>query len=241
MSHLSPFVVVAGRSVQGVSLGFHAYSLRIDNLSNQWLQEESSLAWFPPYSLGTIIRLYGTAVAMLYNVAPQGQVQLPPVQGEYAIAVYADEYRTETSPTGIPKEAKAAYYERERNPIPQSGAFYNFTGIGPHAYTQRFLYTVPANRAFMLTYAVAEGFRNVDCLSYNTNSPAIANVSLPGVADICNAYVRHNTVTNLVDRSIYTGQQIVSAGQQVGGFTQDPTYGGTIVWRIAFMGTEFDV
>jgi hypothetical protein len=100
MPHLYPVVIPGGRSVQGLSLGFRAYSLRIDNLSNQWLQEESSLAWIPPYSLGTSLRLYGTAVAIILSQAPQGQPQPTPIAGEYAAGFYSDELRTEVP--GVP-------------------------------------------------------------------------------------------------------------------------------------------
>lgn len=100
MAHVSPFVLIAGRSLQGTSLGFHAYSLRVDNICNQWLQEQSTLTWIPPYSLGVIVRLWGTSVALLLAVAPQGQPQLAPIVGEYAVAVFSDEYRTENP--GVP-------------------------------------------------------------------------------------------------------------------------------------------
>jgi hypothetical protein len=82
-------------------LGFHAYSLRIDNLTNQWLLEETSLAWIPPYSLGMCLRLYGTGVAIILNQAPVGQLQLPAVSGEQTIGVYSDQLRTEVAGTGV--------------------------------------------------------------------------------------------------------------------------------------------
>jgi len=95
MPQYYPVVIRSGQSVMGASLGFHAYSLRIDNLTNQWLLEESSTAWIPPYSLGTCLRLYGTSVALIVNQAPVGQPQLTPITGEEAIGVYSDQYRTE--------------------------------------------------------------------------------------------------------------------------------------------------
>jgi hypothetical protein len=97
MPHLAPIVIPSGESVVGQSLQFHAYSLRVDNLTNQWLQEESSLAWIPPYSLGTCLRLYGTAVAIILNRAPSGQPQLAPIVGEYTSGFFSDEYRTEVA------------------------------------------------------------------------------------------------------------------------------------------------
>jgi hypothetical protein len=97
MPHLAPIVIPSGQSVVGQSLQFHAYSLRVDNLTNQWLQEESSLAWIPPYSLGTCLRLYGTAVAIILNRAPTGQPQLAPIVGEYTSGFFSDEYRTEVA------------------------------------------------------------------------------------------------------------------------------------------------
>lgn len=100
MTHVTPFVLAAGRGVQGSSLGYHAYSLRVDNCSNQWLQEESTLVWIPPYSLGVVLRLWGTSVALIIPAAPTGQAQQAAIAGEYAVAVYSDEYRTENP--GVP-------------------------------------------------------------------------------------------------------------------------------------------
>lgn len=101
MPHYYPIVLQGGKSLAGDSLGFHAYSLRIDNLSNQWLLEETSLAWIPPYSLGTCLRLYGTGVAILLNQAPIGQPQLAPVVGEQTVGVYSDQLRTEVAGTPV--------------------------------------------------------------------------------------------------------------------------------------------
>lgn len=101
MPHYYPIVLQGGKSLAGDSLGFHAYSLRIDNLSNQWLLEETSLAWIPPYSLGTCLRLYGTGVAILLNQAPVGQPQLAPVVGEQTVGVYSDQLRTEVAGTPV--------------------------------------------------------------------------------------------------------------------------------------------
>jgi len=101
MAHFAPHVVRStSLGLQGVSLGFHAYSLRIDNLSNQWLQEASTLVWIPPYSLGVVVKLWGTSVALLVFSAPVGQAQQAPIGGEYAVAVYSDEYRAENP--GVP-------------------------------------------------------------------------------------------------------------------------------------------
>lgn len=100
MSQYYPLVIPGGRSVAGSSIGFHAYSLRIDNLSNQWLLEETSLSWIPPYSLGMCLRLYGTGVAIILNRAPVGQPQLAAIAGEETIAVYSDLLRTEVA--GVP-------------------------------------------------------------------------------------------------------------------------------------------
>jgi len=97
MPHYYPVVLPAGKSLAGDSLGFHAYSLRIDNLTNQWLLEETSLAWIPPYSLGVCLRLYGTGVGIILNQAPIGQPQLAPLTGEQAVGVYSDQLRTEVA------------------------------------------------------------------------------------------------------------------------------------------------
>jgi hypothetical protein len=99
--HFYPIVLAGGKSLAGDSLGFHAYSLRIDNLTNQWLLEETSLAWIPPYSLGVCMRLYGTGVAILLNQAPVGQPQLTPIVGEQSVGVYSDQLRTEVAGTPV--------------------------------------------------------------------------------------------------------------------------------------------
>jgi hypothetical protein len=101
MPHFYPVVIQSGKSLAGDSLGFHAYSLRIDNLTNQWLLEETSLAWIPPYSLGSCLRLYGTGVAILLNQAPAGQPQPAPVAGEQSVGVYSDQLRTEVAGTAV--------------------------------------------------------------------------------------------------------------------------------------------
>src|SRR5215472_6877488 len=101
MPHFYPIVLPGGKSLAGDSLGFHAYSLRIDNLTNQWLLEETSLAWRPPYSLGVCLRLYGTGVGIILNQAPVGQPQLAPVTGEQAVGVYSDQLRTEVAGTPV--------------------------------------------------------------------------------------------------------------------------------------------
>ena len=95
MPQFYPVVINSGKSLMGDSLGFHAYSLRLDNLTNQWLLEESSLAWIPPYSLGVCLRLYGTSVGLIVNQAPVGQPQLAPIAGEQTVGVYSDQLRTE--------------------------------------------------------------------------------------------------------------------------------------------------
>jgi len=101
MPHYYPVVVPGGKSLAGDSLGFHAYSLRIDNLTNQWLLEETSLAWIPPYSLGVCLRLYGTGVGIILNQAPVGQPQLQPIPGEQTVGVYSDQLRTEVGGTPV--------------------------------------------------------------------------------------------------------------------------------------------
>ena len=100
MAHFYPVIINSGRSAAGASLGFHAYSLRIDNLTNQWLLEETSMSWVPPYSLGMCLRLYGTGVAIILNQAPTGQPQLAPIAGEQTVGVYSDQLRTEVA--GVP-------------------------------------------------------------------------------------------------------------------------------------------
>lgn len=101
MPQYYPVVIPAGRSLAGDSLGFHAYSLRLDNCTNQWMLEETSMAYIPPYSLGMCLRLYGTGVAILLNQAPVGQPQLAPITGEQVVGVYSDQLRTEVAASPI--------------------------------------------------------------------------------------------------------------------------------------------
>lgn len=101
MAHYHPVVYPAGQSVAGESLGFHAYSLRIDNCTNQWYLEESTVSFIPPYSLGMCLRLYGTAVAILLAQAPVGQPQLAPIVGEQVVGVFSDQLRTEVAASPI--------------------------------------------------------------------------------------------------------------------------------------------
>lgn len=101
MAQYYPIIVQAGNNLAGDSLGFHAYSLRVDNCTNQWYLEETSLAYIPPYSLGVCLRLYGTGVAILLNSAPIGQPQLARIVGEQLVGVYSDQLRTEVAPSPI--------------------------------------------------------------------------------------------------------------------------------------------
>lgn len=101
MPHYYPVVFPAGRSLAGDSLGFHAYSLRVDNCTNQWYLEESTVSYIPPYSLGMCLRLYGTGVAILLAQAPIGQPQLTPIAGEQVVGVYSDQLRTEVAASPI--------------------------------------------------------------------------------------------------------------------------------------------
>jgi hypothetical protein len=99
--HYYPVVFPAGRSLAGDSLGFHAYSFRVDNCTNQWYLEESTVSYIPPYSLGMCLRLYGTGVAILLAQAPIGQPQLAPIAGEQVVGVYSDQLRTEVAASPI--------------------------------------------------------------------------------------------------------------------------------------------
>lgn len=75
-------------SQSNASLGFMAYSVRIDNLSNQWLFEQTSASWIPPYTTARVIRLAGTQVAQIANKAPGTIAQMFANPAEYFVATY---------------------------------------------------------------------------------------------------------------------------------------------------------
>lgn len=85
----SNFVVQSGDSLDGVEIGFAAYSVRIENFSNQWLIEGSTQAWIPPYTVARVIQLGGTQVGRLDNRSPSSVFGQPPiVAGEFTEVTY---------------------------------------------------------------------------------------------------------------------------------------------------------
>lgn len=88
---LSPFVIQAGAGLPSYQIGFQAYSLTVDNFSNQWLQEQSTQKWIPPYTIGRTIQLYGTQVAQIANQVPVAETDTPAIRaGEYTSVCYFD-------------------------------------------------------------------------------------------------------------------------------------------------------
>lgn len=91
MSLFETLNIPAGQSLLGAGLGFMAYSVRVDNFSNQWLRESTTASWIPPYTVGRVIRLNGTQVGQISNTAPTAAVgQLPAIAGEQSTALFYD-------------------------------------------------------------------------------------------------------------------------------------------------------
>ena len=109
--------------------------------------------------------------------------------------------------------------------------------VAPHAYNQRFTYTVPANRIFICTTANA----------------FIMRETAPTTAALVEAYVKESagdvivtmaeqissTVGINISQSIGSSM-ILPAGRTIIGVTADASIGGAYTYHISFSGIEFD-
>lgn len=224
MPQYSPFVLKGGQSLMGASLGFHAYSLRIDNLTNQWLLEESSLAWIPPYSLGTCLRLYGTSVALVVNQAPVGQPQLAPITGEQSAMVFSDQYRTEVGGQAVRQftlvQSVSDLTEGPQPALPPVGVC-----------------RIWADSAGVLHHIHSDG-TDATVIDTNTVLGGVLLGKLPNPGMAAGAALTNIKATNPIDfrpNLVYTGDVVVDEGNGTG-IVQFP--GATTHW-LRFDGSQY--
>jgi hypothetical protein len=84
------YSLTAGQSLQQANLGFPAYGLIVENITNQWYYESSRRRFIPPYQAGVTIPLVGLQTGTLQALPPGQIVQASPVPGEYLVATYFD-------------------------------------------------------------------------------------------------------------------------------------------------------
>lgn len=126
----------------------------------------------------------------------------------------------------------------DRNPLSRA-LEYAAAGIGPHAETVRFTYTVPANRKFYLEVSSAivirDGVAAAPAWLQATISIILLGLS-PNVATgrFINGAVGANSM------SLLGASAIVLAGESIRGSTQDTSGDGTVRYALDFKGTEFD-
>ena len=84
------FDIVAGQSLVSRNIGFPAFGLVVENITNQWYYEPLRRRYIPPYQSGASVPLIGSGVANLLCQAPGTATQATPIPGEYATASYTD-------------------------------------------------------------------------------------------------------------------------------------------------------
>lgn len=168
------YFIPAGANLLPASLGFQALSVRVDNLSNQWLQEETTLTWIPPYTLGRTFSVYGQQTAFFLNSLPPNiPRQQPVIPGQFAVALYTEAYLNESAGTLF--VLSSSHSDPVRNP--SSTAAVVGTTPGP-ATTTYYTYTVPAGRNADLQSVSVVIARITACTAHGT---VVAGVFPPGV------------------------------------------------------------
>jgi hypothetical protein len=133
---------------------------------------------------------------------------------------------------------RAIYYDRA--PTPKTFE-YNAGGVGPHSFTQRWSYTVPASRKAFLEYvgawvnrvtaASSVGNFSVE-VRYTPSGGSFSRILFMSVAD--------NT---LQKPYVYFPTQFgyMGPGDVVTGNTQDASTGGTVDYNVGMKVTEYDI
>jgi hypothetical protein len=180
------FAIRAGQSVDGLEVGFPAYGLLIDNLTNQWYYETSRRRYIPPYQSGVTVPLTGTSVARILCQAPGALAQAAPVTSEYAIASYVDQVMPgglgiALGPLGSGPPARPVFYGQQfpsGQALAVSAIAFNASSVGPAGATIHATLVVPAGAVAYVEFVRAMVYRD----------------GAPSVAGIVQAYVRYTLV-----------------------------------------------
>ena len=133
--------------------------------------------------------------------------------------------------------ARSIYYDRNPKSIP---LFYSAGLVAPHASTQRWAYTVPANRKAFLEYFMAESYRDTQ---FFPPGVVIVQIYINLVGNVHSDLVYFNSqdgrlfITYKVESSV---QALLQAGDQIAALTVDLSTGGTNAYDLSAKLIEFD-
>lgn len=120
------------------------------------------------------------------------------------------------------------------------GKSYGASGVAPHVATQRWTYTVPANRKAMLESAQIVQMRETAAGPVGRSSSYIATTTSDAVSAVAAyAVMILNAVGNPIADSKPL-QAVLIAGDVVSGNTEDLSTGGTVFYQCNAKLTEYD-
>lgn len=133
--------------------------------------------------------------------------------------------------------ARAAPYDRAALEI---GRRFFSAGIGPHASTQRFTYTVPAGKKCLVESVQAMYLRETVAAPVGLFS-ALVQVNLLAVTaiDLATTISLNNTV-GATDRAIVAPQSTIIATSLLQAFTADAGTGGAVTYLLTAKALEFN-
>jgi hypothetical protein len=127
----------------------------------------------------------------------------------------------------------------DRNPVTITRT-YSAGGVAPHAVTQRWIYTVPANKKFNIQLA------SVFTLRTGAAGPAGVVEALIDFVPAAGATTYIVDLTT-IDAAVNSGKNfslganaVALAGDAIRGYTADPSTGGTNLYNLSLQGLEFD-
>lgn len=125
-----------------------------------------------------------------------------------------------------------------RNPI-YGAIIYNGTNIAPHGSTQRATYTVPANRAAVITSIYLKVMRQTAAGTVGLVQAQGLVDFAAGIAGLENAmFINNNPGAN--DLSIDPGYKFTVAARTIAIYTLDTSLGGTCTYNALISYVEFD-
>lgn len=187
------FDFAVGAKAQYQAIGFNAYSVQIDNNTNQWLLVADVGVYISPYTIGVVYPLHGTSTASFSYTAKPGTQQAATIAGEVATVTYYDyEQQASSGQTTVVRAPSTEW----RNPLTK--VFYSSSSIaGPQAgAVGLFTYTVPAGRRAQVDTAQV-----VNELQVSDGSGAGVNVE----ADIIYQPLGVGSANFLINGIIHTG------------------------------------